>query len=200
MRLVSYWLIGLALLLVGGSALAAQPIAHVNLGALTQLKASAGSMTQPRKPPTPPPEHRVIAPVYRSLPPPLPFPPPRAPALPQPIIHPEPSPVQAVASVAPITLAFTRRSARLSTVAIAAIHQFAAHPLARSARIMIAANAISTAQNPARAYRLAFARGRAVRDRLVQDGIPLTRIIVQSQILPSASLSADHRAILTLIP
>ena len=65
---------------------------------------------------------------------------------------------------------------------------------------MIAANAMGTAQNPARAYRLAFARGRAVRDRLIQDGIPLTRIIVQSQILPTALLPNDHRAILTLIP
>lgn len=129
----------------------------------------------------------------------LPLPPAPAPTrAPDPTRSPTPAP--GLAPVPPLALNFPSHSATLSAANIAKIRQFAGQKTAATRRITIAATAIGTAQHPGHAYRLAFARGHAVRDSLIKAGVPLTRIIVQSQILRPGSPATDQRAILTLTP
>lgn len=198
----------------------AAPRVSVNQNALQQLagpqkpqpattKAAIKQAEPARKPLIAPQPHRIALPLP---PPPAPAPPKStAPGTMPPSANPPSAnpatarpPARAIRSTPPIiptlSLDFARHSATLSASTIAKIRQFATQKTITTRRITIAATAVGTAQHPSRAYRLAFARGHAVRDSLIKAGIPLTRIIVQSQMLPPGHQASDQRAILTLTP
>lgn len=200
--LVSFALASFALINVADGA---APGVSVNQNALQQLagpqKPEAAPIPHPKPAPNPPrlPLQRRIA-----LPlPPLPAPTPpqsTAPGAPPPVANPATAHPPTPAIIPTLALDFARHSATLSASTIAKIRQFATQKTITTRRITIAATAVGTAQHPSRAYRLAFARGHAVRDSLIKAGIPLTRIIVQSQMLPPGHQASDQRAILTLTP
>ncbi|HQT87093.1 MAG TPA: hypothetical protein PK677_00900 [Acidiphilium sp.] len=186
-------------------AFGAGPSVSVNQNALQQL--ASPKAAPPALPPTPQPPvaHHPAPPPHQPMTHPLrhpialPLPPAPAPTrAPDPTRSPTPAP--GLAPVPPLALNFPSHSATLSAANIAKIRQFAGQKTAATRRITIAATAIGTAQHPGHAYRLAFARGHAVRDSLIKAGVPLTRIIVQSQILRPGSPATDQRAILTLTP
>jgi hypothetical protein len=200
--LVSFALASFALINVADGA---APGVSVNQNALQQLagpqKPEAAPIPHPKPAPNPPrlPLQRRIA--LPLPPPPAPTPPQStAPGAPPPVANPATAHPPTPAIIPTLALDFASHSATLSAINIAKIRQFAAQKTVSTRRITIAATALGTAQHPSRAYRLAFARGHAVRDSLIQAGIPLTRIIVQSQILPRGSQASDQRAILTLTP
>jgi outer membrane protein OmpA-like peptidoglycan-associated protein len=182
----------------------AAPDVSVNQNALQQLagpqkpKAPIPHPKPAPNPPRPPLQRRIALPLP---PPPAPTPPQStAPGAPPPVANPATAHPPTPPIIPTLALNFASHSATLSATNIAKIRQFAAQKTVSTRRITVAAAAIGTAQHPSRAYRLAFARGHAVRDSLIKAGIPLTRIIVQSQILPPGSQASDQRAILTLTP
>ncbi|MGC8531708.1 MAG: hypothetical protein ACP5M1_06685 [Acidiphilium sp.] len=199
--LVSFALASFALINVADGA---APDVSVNQNALQQLagpqkpKAPIPHPKPAPNPPRPPLQRRIALPLP---PPPAPTPPQStAPGAPPPVANPATAHPPTPPIIPTLALNFASHSATLSATNIAKIRQFAAQKTVSTRRITVAAAAIGTAQHPSRAYRLAFARGHAVRDSLIKAGIPLTRIIVQSQILPPGSQASDQRAILTLTP